>query len=164
MSDLLPQAQGDGLWATDPEAASPIFSSPPRLSTLGVRPHASSTGSAVRTEVQPDCCNFCSRLLGPRLSTGRRRAYCSQSCRQRAYQSRKRSRELGLGDGMIVVSDAQTARLVRRINELLEAVAVVETAGLHSNDMGMQRLCAASRKLGDAAVGASLKGVARKGR
>jgi hypothetical protein len=164
MGDLFTQAQDDGGWTSDSEASSPTFSRPPRLTTLSVTRHATSKGDTATTRLQAESCNYCSRLLGPRRSTGRRRTYCSQSCRQRAYQSRKRSRELGLGEGMIVVSHTQTARLVRRINDLLEALAVVESAGLHSNDMSMQRLCAASRKLGDAAVGASLKGVARKGR
>jgi hypothetical protein len=164
MGDPFTRAEEDGSWTPDSEAASPIFSRAPRLSTLSVTRHATSTDATETTQVQAESCSFCSRSLGPRRPTGRRRSYCSQSCRQRAYQSRKRSRELGLGEGMIVVSHTQTARLVRRINDLLEAVAVVESAGLHSNDMSMQRLCAASRKLGDAAVGASLKGVARKGR
>jgi hypothetical protein len=35
---------------------------------------------------------------------GRPKVYCRRSCRQRAYESRRRSGELGLGDDELVVT------------------------------------------------------------
>ena len=40
----------------------------------------------------------------PPTDIGRPRRYCRQSCRQRAYESRRRSAELGLGDDELVVT------------------------------------------------------------
>ena len=40
----------------------------------------------------------------PPTDIGRPRKYCRQSCRQRAYESRRRGTELGLGDDELVVT------------------------------------------------------------
>ncbi|MEO6958012.1 MAG: hypothetical protein ABI137_14810 [Antricoccus sp.] len=40
-------------------------------------------------------CKWCSRQIIDDLSTGRRKQYCSQACRQRAYEKR-REQTLGL--------------------------------------------------------------------
>ncbi len=41
-------------------------------------------------------------MVGAEL--GRPKQYCRRSCRQRAYESRRRSGELGLGDDELVVT------------------------------------------------------------
>ncbi len=48
-------------------------------------------------------CHWCGRRLAPN-PIGRPRRYCRQSCRQRAYESRRRSSELGLGDDELIVT------------------------------------------------------------
>ena len=48
-------------------------------------------------------CEWCGRRLAP-ATVGRPRRYCRRSCRQRAYESRRRSSELGLGDDELIVT------------------------------------------------------------
>ncbi len=98
-------------------------------------------------------CEWCRRSLDNLNDKGRRRRYCSQSCRQRAYQSRKRSRQLGLGDGEIVVSSALLARMNRRLQALEEALSEAEKANLRATDERVARLCEAASRLKGQVVG-----------
>ncbi len=68
-----------------------------------------------RNGLLKESCEWCGSPLGPRSHSGRTRLYCGQSCRQRAYQSRKRSKQLSLREGELVVS----AVLVTRLNKKL---------------------------------------------
>ncbi len=52
---------------------------------------------------------------------GRPRQYCRRSCRQRDYEARTRSKELGLGDAELVVAR-------RRLDELHDGIAMLEAA------------------------------------
>ena len=57
-------------------------------------------------------CRWCGRLIGrPPPATGRPPAYCRRSCRQRAYEARRRAAELGLGEHDLVVTRAQLDEL-----------------------------------------------------
>jgi hypothetical protein len=106
-----------------------------------------------RVSLGPDACRWCLRTLGPGNPNGRRRIYCSQACRQRAYQSRRRSRQLGLDEKLVVVSEAQIERWLRRLHDLEEAVAAVEIAGLHLSDTRTQKLCAAVKSVSQVTAG-----------
>lgn len=48
-------------------------------------------------------CRWCGRAIAA-SELGRPKQYCRQSCRQRAYESRRRSTEVGLGDDELVVT------------------------------------------------------------
>jgi hypothetical protein len=98
-------------------------------------------------------CNFCGRVLGPRNSSGRRRIYCSQSCRQRAYQTRKRAAQLGLREGEMVVSGVMVTRLNKGLKNLDAALAQVENAHLEGVDERIQQLCQAAKRLRKVNIG-----------
>lgn len=98
-------------------------------------------------------CNFCGRVLGPRNSSGRRRIYCSQSCRQRAYQTRKRAAQLGLREGEMVVSGVMVTRLNRGLKSLEAALAQVESAHLEGVDDRILQLCQAAKRLRKVTIG-----------
>ncbi len=98
-------------------------------------------------------CQWCRQALGPRNHSGRKRVYCSQSCRQRAYQSRKRSKQLGLREGELVVSSVLLARMNRRLKALETALEEVENAELHLTDQRIADLCQAARRLRRLVVG-----------
>jgi hypothetical protein len=64
-------------------------------------------------------CAWCQRGFRTASRTGRLPQYCKRSCRQRAYEARRRAAELRLGDDELVV--ARTER-----DALLDAVWVLE--------------------------------------
>ncbi len=105
------------------------------------------------TKMRARRCEWCQQPLGALNKKGRRRRYCSQSCRQRAYQSRKRSRQLGLGDGELVVSSLLIARMNQRLQALDEALSEAEGANLQSIDVRVARLCEAASRLRGQVVG-----------
>jgi hypothetical protein len=98
-------------------------------------------------------CEWCRRPLGALNEKGRRRRFCSQSCRQRAYQSRKRSRQLGLGDSEQIVSSILVARMNRRLQALEEALSEAERADVQATDERIARLFAAASRLRGQVVG-----------
>lgn len=105
------------------------------------------------TRVAEGTCEWCYHPLGALNEKGRRRRYCSQSCRQRAYQSRKRSRQLGLGDGELIVSSILLGRMNRRLQALEEALSEAEMANLPATDERVARLCEAAARLRGQVVG-----------
>jgi hypothetical protein len=52
---------------------------------------------------------------------GRRREFCRRSCRQRAYEARRRAHELGLGEHQLIVTRAE-------LDELRDQAFVVRSA------------------------------------
>jgi hypothetical protein len=59
---------------------------------------------------------------------GRRRRYCGQSCRQRAYERRSAVQRSGLPEDAVVLSDAEVATLQDRLFQLRCAAEDVVTA------------------------------------
>lgn len=55
-------------------------------------------------------CAWCGRRLPERATTGRPRTYCRRSCRQRAFEARRRLDELTWGDDRL-------KELVRRLDD-----------------------------------------------
>jgi len=53
-------------------------------------------------------CAFCRRALPDPSNVGRPRSYCRRSCRQRAFEQRRRASELSWGD-------EHTAQLIERL-------------------------------------------------
>ncbi len=52
-------------------------------------------------------CRWCGRGFAGAAAVGRPRLYCKRSCRQRDYEARQRSRDLGLGEHELVVTRAE---------------------------------------------------------
>lgn len=139
---------------TDHPSGSSILSANTALrSQRPGRPRQSTTRPVSTVRNVKSFCEWCRQPLGPRNHSGRKRVYCSQSCRQRAYQSRKRSKQLGLRDGELVVSSVLVTRMNRRLKALEKALADVEEAELHMSDQRIAELCQAARRLRRLVVG-----------
>jgi hypothetical protein len=150
--------------------ATPLVLPPIAAWSINLSP-AGSNGTAPRSQKRPSAprsdggrpsttarvvtqsCQWCRQPLGPRNHSGRRRVYCSQSCRQRAYQSRKRSKQLGLKEGELLVSSVLLARMNRRLQALEAALREVEMAELQTVDERIAKLCQAARRLRRMVVG-----------
>ena len=75
----------------------------------------------MRHVTEPERCRWCGRKLPDRAGPGRPREFCRQSCRQRDYESRLRSAEVGLSDRELVITRAE-------LDALRDALYVVEAA------------------------------------
>jgi len=64
-------------------------------------------------------CTYCHRPMEAAPGVGRPRRYCRRSCRQRAFERRRRDRELAWGEDRVI-------ELVQRHEELSDRVAMVE--------------------------------------
>lgn len=80
-----------------------------------------------RTAV-PKHCGWCGRRLPEGGNVGRRRRYCGQSCRQRAYERRTALQRSGLPEDAVVLSDTEIASLQDRLFQLRCAAEDVVTA------------------------------------
>nr|WP_306999516.1 hypothetical protein [Amycolatopsis thermophila] len=72
-------------------------------------------------------CGWCGRRL-EQGSTGRRRRYCGQSCRQRAYERRLAVQRSGLPEDAVVLSGSELTALQDRLFQLRCAAEDVVTA------------------------------------
>lgn len=66
-------------------------------------------------------CLWCRRPVPPKAGTGRPRVYCRRSCRQRAFEHRRRLQELGLSEAELVVAR-------RDLDALHDGLYVLEAA------------------------------------
>ena len=64
-------------------------------------------------------CTYCHRPMEAASGVGRPRRYCRRSCRQRAFERRRRDRELAWGEDRVL-------ELVHRHEQLSDRVAMVE--------------------------------------
>ena len=71
-------------------------------------------------------CRWCSRAFEPTAGAGRPRRYCKRSCRQRDYESRQRTSELGLGEHELIVTRKELNELRDRLYVLTETLKDVE--------------------------------------
>ncbi len=71
-------------------------------------------------------CGWCGRKVDPVPGRGRPRTFCRRSCRQRAYEARRRARELGVGEAEVVIRRAELADLQDRIYVLQCAIEDVD--------------------------------------
>lgn len=87
-------------------------------------------------------CLWCGRPVSE-IGMGRRRRYCRQSCRQRAYEQRATTREAGLPDGAVVLTAVEVESLSDRAFQVRCAAEDVATAVAEGADAGeLGRLCA----------------------
>ncbi len=56
------------------------------------------------------------------VSIGRPRKFCRRSCRQRAYEARRRGAELGLGDEDLIVTRNELFDVRDRLVEITDAM------------------------------------------
>ena len=70
---------------------------------------------------EPARCRWCGRKLPARTGPGRPKEFCRQSCRQREYEARLRSAEVGLSDSELVIARVE-------LEQLRDALYVVEAA------------------------------------
>ncbi|TVT09088.1 hypothetical protein FNH07_10505 [Amycolatopsis bartoniae] len=87
----------------------------------------------------PQHCGWCGRRLEQAAAKGRRRRYCGQSCRQRAYERRTALQRSGLPDDAVVLSDAELAALQDRLFQLRCAAEDVATAADDGAESGELR-------------------------
>ena len=73
-------------------------------------------------------CGWCGRRLPESGNVDRRRRYCGQSCRQRAYERRAAVQRSGLPEDSVVLSDTEVATLQDRLFQLRCAAEDVVTA------------------------------------
>lgn len=73
-------------------------------------------------------CEWCSRPLPDQDGVGRRRKYCGQSCRQRAYEDRNALTRRELPTDVVVLSAAQRDDLADRLYQMSCAAEDVATA------------------------------------
>ncbi|WP_414637400.1 hypothetical protein [Amycolatopsis sp.] len=83
----------------------------------------------IRRNVPPQHCGWCGRRLEQQgVTKGRRRRYCGQSCRQRAYERRTALQRSGLPEDAVVLSDTELAALQDKLFQLRCAAEDVVTA------------------------------------
>jgi predicted nucleic acid-binding Zn ribbon protein len=86
------------------------------------------TDPRLRRPVPARHCGWCGGRLPDDGRVGRPRRYCSQSCRQRAYERRAAVQRGGLPEDAVVLSAAELADLQDRLFQLRCAAEDVATA------------------------------------
>lgn len=104
------------------------------------RPVTSATPgtSAARRRTRPQKCRWCGREV-PDAGMGRRRQYCRQSCRQRAYEQRAQVKGTSLPSDAVVLSADEAADLSDRLFQVRCAAEDVTTA-VHEGAEGAELL------------------------
>jgi hypothetical protein len=106
---------------------------------------------AHRTRPQP--CRWCGRQVVA-AGLGRRRQYCRQSCRQRAYEQRAAVKGTSVPPDALVLSADEAAELSDRVYQVRCAAEDVATAVDEGADQGELRdLCLALMRAAQAADG-----------
>jgi hypothetical protein len=96
-------------------------------------------------------CGWCGARLPEDGRVGRPRRYCTQSCRQRAYERRAAVQRGGLPEDAVVLSAAELADLQDRLFQLRCAAEDVVTAT--EDGAGPAELRSLARSVVDTAVG-----------
>lgn len=73
-------------------------------------------------------CLWCGREIGEQPSIGRRRQYCRQSCRQRAYENRTTMAAAGLPDDAVLFTADERQLLADKLFQVRCAAEDVATA------------------------------------
>jgi hypothetical protein len=105
--------------------------------------------AAMRKPAAPKHCGWCGRRLPESANIGRRRRYCGQSCRQRAYERRAAVQRSGLPEDSVIMSDTEIATLQDRLFQLRCAAEDVVTAA--GDGAGVDELCRMAEDIARAA-------------
>jgi hypothetical protein len=81
-----------------------------------------------RADAAGEHCGWCGRRLVRETTVGRRRRYCGQACRQRAYERRSAVQRTGLPDDAVVLSGTEITTLLDRLFQVRCAAEDVVTA------------------------------------
>jgi hypothetical protein len=81
----------------------------------------------VKRRSRPEPCRWCGREVGD-AGLGRRRQYCRQSCRQRAYEQRALVKGTSLPADAVVLTADEAAQLADRVFQVRCAAEDVATA------------------------------------
>lgn len=73
-------------------------------------------------------CQWCGKELEAQQGRGRKRKYCSPSCKQRAYEQRNGTAGRGIADGSVVLRPERVTELRDELYELRCAAEDVQTA------------------------------------
>lgn len=76
----------------------------------------------------PERCAWCGTELPRQEGIGRRRQYCGQSCRQRAYEQRHAANRSGVPTDAVVLTNDQASDLADRLYQVRCAAEDVTTA------------------------------------
>ncbi len=87
----------------------------------------SGAGTSGRTDGEVRRCGWCRRVLTHQGAVGRPRLYCTQACRQRAYEQRSAATKAGLPDDVVLVSRTELDGLQDRLYQLRCALEDVQT-------------------------------------
>jgi hypothetical protein len=104
-----------------------------------------------RTRTQP--CRWCGREVDD-AGLGRRRQYCRQSCRQRAYEQRAQVKGTSLAPDSVVLTAEEASQLSDRVYQVRCAAEDVATAideGAEATEL--RELCDALMRAAKAADG-----------
>lgn len=77
--------------------------------------------------LRPQSCRWCGREVAD-AELGRRRQYCRQSCRQRAYEQRTQIKGTSLAPDAVVLTAEEAAELSDRVYQVRCAAEDVATA------------------------------------
>lgn len=102
---------------------------------------AGSTLTDVSRRTRPQPCRWCGREVAD-AGLGRRRQYCRQSCRQRAYEQRALVKGTAVPPDAVVLTAEEAAELSDRVYQVRCAAEDVATAvdeGAHSAEL--RQLC-----------------------
>jgi hypothetical protein len=83
--------------------------------------------TTVSRRLRPQPCRWCGRDVAD-ASLGRRRQYCRQSCRQRAYEQRAQVKGTSVPEDAVVLSAVEAAELSDRVYQVRCAAEDVATA------------------------------------
>ncbi|GAA4488632.1 hypothetical protein GCM10023094_48860 [Rhodococcus olei] len=86
---------------------------------------------------RPESCLWCGREV-PDAGVGRRRRYCRQSCRQRAYEQRAAVKGTSIAVDSTVLTAAEAAAAMDRMFAVrcaAEDVATAAAEGAHANEI-----------------------------
>ena len=91
------------------------------------RLQSGSVETLTRTRRRPQSCRWCGREVAD-AGLGRRRQYCRQSCRQRAYEQRAQVKGTALAPDSVVLTADEAAELSDRVYQVRCAAEDVATA------------------------------------
>lgn len=97
------------------------------LGTPGSAVYSRRVTSATRRRTRPQPCRWCGREV-PDAGMGRRRQYCRQSCRQRAYEQRAQVKGTSVAPDAVVLTADEAADLSDRIYQVRCAAEDIATA------------------------------------
>lgn len=99
------------------------------MTDLAIRSVSRSTAEASRPgSGAPDRCLWCGRELAGATGVGRRRRYCAQACRQRAYENRNALERGALPPDAVVLTVQERDDLADRLYQVRCAAEDVATA------------------------------------